>query len=345
MLAPKRALTLPTGGACLGAAALPAGVARDEVRARAAAARGRELALVGDRPGAVAAFREAERLDPAAPSHPYELARSAEEAGDRAGAVGAYCRALALAPTGAQAATIRARLAALGAATPAPAESAIRGEFARGVAALDAGRPADALRAFDAVLRAAPGAPEARYDRGLAALALGREREAARDLAAYVASPAAGADRSEVLRASAALERPAPSPVGAGVRGIAVPGLGQIYTARPVWGALVLTGVVAGAAVGLQETTRQREQTFLDGFGNPYTATVAVRERPRLGAVFAAGVLWIGAAAEGAIHASRQRRERPRLALRMTSAALPDATGAPRRAVGLAVRVAGVPGG
>jgi Flp pilus assembly protein TadD len=340
-LAPKRALTLPAVGACLTQTPPNTTARRDEPGARAAAAQGRELALVGDRVGAAAAFSRATALDPATASYAYDLGRSAEEAGDRARAVSAYCGYLALAPNGAQAPEVRSRLAALPGGAPAPSEAAVRANFARGVAALDARRLTEAVTAFDAVLRAVPGAPEARYDRGLALLAQGRDAEATRDLSAYVASPAAGADRADVLRAVQALQQPVRSPGGAALRGALVPGLGQIYTGRPLVGAAVLTGFVSAVAVALQQRTVQRTGSFVDPFGNPYTATVVERERPyQASGIAAAGAIWAIGSLEGAIHASRNQRERPRLVLRATGALLPGQDGQSHPGMRVGVRLA-----
>ncbi len=334
-LAPKRSLTLAAVPGCgrVGAAAATA-PRRDEPGARAAAARARELALVGDRAGARAAFARAAALDPTAPQLAYDFGRAAEDAGDMRGALGAYCQALALAPTGAASTDARARVARLagGAAGGAvDADRRAREAFAGGVAALDDRRPDAARDLFDRVLAAVPGAPEALYDRGLASLALGRDADAARDLAAYVASPGAGADRGEVLRAVDALRRPALEPGTALARGV-LPGFGQLYTGRPVAGVGVLAAAAAAVGVALHQQTTQREAPFLDPFGHPYTSPVAVQRRPYLVAgLGAAAVLTAGAAFEASHYAAGAAGRRPRVSLR-TAAVVPA-----RGGVGLAL--------
>lgn len=339
-LPPKRVLTLPSAAVCLNVAAPLEAGRRDPQAARAAAASGRELALAGDRAGAAAAFARAVTLDPQLPAYAYDLGRAAEDAGDRRRAGEAYCRFLALAPQGALAQEVRTRLAALPGGAPAASEPAIRAEFARGVAALDARRFPEAVRAFDAVLAAAPSAPEARYDRGLALLAQRRDAEAARDLAAYLTAPTAGADRADVLRAVERLRQPARTPAGALGRGLLVPGLGQVYTGRPILGAAVVGVVTAAAVVAARTQTTERPVTYTDPFGNPYTGVETVRERPDLAAgLFLAAGVSLGAALESAVHASRHRRERPTLLLRATSALRPDAEGRARPAAVLAVRL------
>jgi tetratricopeptide (TPR) repeat protein len=313
-LAPKRSLTLPAVAACLREPP-PAAARRDEVAARRAAQQARQQALVGDRAGAVAAFSRALALDPSAAPIAYDLARAAEEVGDAAAALRAYCRFLALTPAAADAADVRTRVARLSGGAPS-ADRGAREAFARGVGALDARRYAAAEAAFAEVLRATPNAPEAGYNRGLAALALGRDAEAARDLAAYVASPAAGADRGEVLRAVEVLRRPTWDPGTALVRGI-VPGFGQLYTARPAAGVVVLAASAAALGATGYQRSRTREATFVDPFGNPYTSPVAVRTRPYLAAgLGAAALLTAAAAVEARAYAARTRRTRPVVRLR-----------------------------
>lgn len=346
-LAPKRALSLPAVAACLRAPAPARAPRRDEVAARTAAARARELALVGDRAGSRAGFARAVALDPLSPQLAYDLARASEEAADAGGALAAYCQYLALAPAGADAADVRARVARLTGGAGAGTEQRARDAFARGVAALDGHRYPVALAAFDDVLRTTPNAPEATYNRGLAALALGRDADAARDLAAYVASPTAGADRAEVLRAVDALRRPSWRPHEALVRGLA-PGFGQFYTARPVAGVAVLAATVGAVGIGLSERTTSREAAFTDAFGNPYTSLRYERRRPYLTAGLAAGAAFaLGAAVEASSFAARAQRARPVVTVqtplvpRRSSRGIPAGglNGSPATEVAIGVRV------
>jgi thioredoxin-like negative regulator of GroEL len=328
-LAPKRVLTLPAAAQCTGVA-LPASARRDPAAARAEAGRARELALVGERAGARDAFARAAALDPADPQLAYDLARAAEEAGDRATAATALCRYLLLAPTGREVAEVRTRLSRVASATPDPRDAAARAAFQRGVDALEARRFDAAVAAFDEVLRRAPSAPEATYDRGLARLALGDDAAAASDLAAYVASPSAGPDRAQVLRAVEALRQPRWSVGGALGRGLVVPGFGQLYTGRPVHGLAVLAGAATGVGLALVERRTIETVQFTDQFGNPYTSSVPRVEHPyRAAGLIGAGAIAIAGAAEAAWFAASNRRERPRLLLRTSAAWLPGPTGAP----------------
>ncbi len=336
-LAPKRSLTLPAVSACLRERPPAAAARRDELAARSVAARARELALVGDRAGARAAFARAVALDPTAAPLAYDLARAAEEAGDAAAARSAYCHFLALAPSGADAADARARVARLAGGGDLGADRRARDAFARGVAALDGQRYAAADGAFAEVLRATPNAPEAAYNRGLAELGLGRDVDAARDLAAYVASPVAGADRAEVLRAVDALRRPAWNPGTALVRGV-VPGFGQLYTARPAAGIAVFAATAAAVGTALYQQSTVREAGFVDPFGNPYTSSVTVRRRPYLAAGLGTGVALAAAAAlEARAFAGRAQRARPAVRLRAAVAPQLGPGGALALPVGVAV--------
>lgn len=322
LLAPKRALSAPAATQCAGVT-LPSDARRDPAAARVAAARARELALEAERTQARDAFARAAALDPADPQLAYDLGRAAEEAGDRTTAITALCRYLLLAPAGREAGEARSRLTRLVPQAPSAREAAARTAFARGVDALDARRFDQAAAAFDAVLRDLPGAPEAAFDRALARIGQGRDAEAAADLAAYVASPAAGSDRAQVLRAVEALRQPRWSPTGALGRGI-VPGLGQLYTGRQAPGLAVLTVAAGGVAAAFVERRTIEQRQFRDEFGNSYSSAVPSSSRPyaAAGLAVAAGVT-IAAAVEAAYYAASHRRERPRLQLRAAAVALP----------------------
>ncbi len=315
-LAPKRSLTLPAVAACLREAP-PATVGRrDELAARTVASRARELALVGDRAGARTAFARAVALDPSSAPLAYDLARASEEAGDTRGALAAYCQFLALAPTASDARDARARVGRLSGGGGEGADRRARDAFSRGLVAFDAGVYATATSAFSEVLRETPNAPEASYNRGLAELALGRDTAAARDLAAYVASPAAGPDRGEVLRAVDALRRPVWSSGTAFTRGL-VPGFGQLYTARPVAGVAVLAATATAVGFALSQQSAVRDSAFVDRFGNRYTSPITVKRRPYLGAgLGAAALLTLGAAFEAAHFAAGAGRGRPAVSIR-----------------------------
>ena len=337
-LAPKRVLTLPSAPQCAGVA-LPGGV-RDAAAARTEAARAREFALNGERAAARAAFARAAQLDPSDPLLAYDLARASEEEGDVPGTTAALCRYLLLAPSGREAPEVRARLARIAPTAASPRDASARAAFARGVEALDARRFDLAVAFFDEVLRQVPSAPEAAYDRGLARLGRGDDAAAAVDLASYVASPAAGSDRGQVLRAVEALRQPRWSTGGAFTRGLVVPGFGQFYTGRPVFGLAVLAGAAGGVGLAFVERSITENKQFIDPFGNPYTTPVTRVEHPhRTVGLAGAGAVALLGAAEAAYYAASHRRDRPRLVLRSSAMLLPGADGVPVTAPGLRVSV------
>jgi tetratricopeptide (TPR) repeat protein len=341
-LAPKRALALAAPG-CLAAPALSAPrVPRDNAEARRLAAQGREAALVGDVAEARAAFVRAAALNPADEQIAYDLGRAHEALGDAPAAIGELCRYLALSPQGRQAGDVQARILRLSPPGVTDAARRAQASFAAALAAYDRRRYGEAAAAFDAVLRAAPTASEALFDRALARIGLGQRSEAVRDLEGYLASAQAADDRAAVLRVIAVLRRPALDPDRALVRGLVVPGLGQFYTQRPGLGVAVLGATAAAIAGVVYERTGTAERTFTDPFGQPYTQSVPVTERPYVAPALASGaVVWLGAALEARLHAGRARREEQR-ATRSAGAA--DARGGPRVALAPTLGGDGRPG-
>ena len=308
----KRTLALPAPGCAGVAATLPAGVRRDNAEARRLAGQAREAALVGDRAAARDAYRRAAALNPTDEQLAYALARADEELGDARAAVADYCRYLALSPQGAQADDAQQRILRLSPAGAADAPRRAQDRFRAGLAALNAGRFADAADAFDAALRDAPGAPELLYDRAIARERLGRRAEAVRDLEAYLASAQAADDRPAVLRALAGLRRPTYVASTALTRGLIAPGMGQFYTGRPGLGVAALG--ISAAALGAVFYQRDvvREGRFVDPFGQPYTQPITETQRPYALAGAAVGVsVWALAALEARRYAGASSAARP----------------------------------
>jgi hypothetical protein len=91
--------------------------------------------------------------------------------------------------------------------------------------------------------------------------------------------------------------------------GLAVPGLGQMTTGRPVVGVALLGAAGAAAVFGLQTKEALEVREFRDPFGQPYLDTIPKTTRPNLtAAAAAAAVLWVGAAWEALAYAQRSRR-------------------------------------
>ena len=322
----KQAPDASRSGPCAAAGlrpAPPSAIARD--RARRLTTDARRAAALGDQRTARTSLAEAARLDATSAEIAYALARTHEALGSGGEARAEYCRYLALAPSGADVEDVRDRLDRLVPQAPAPPPDALA-SFRDGVAAHGRRDLAAAETAFGRAIALAPswGAPW--YDRGVVRLARGREREALGDLVRYVELEPAAPDRAAVVARIASLRRRALDPSRALAAGMLLPGMGQIYTRRPVLGILAL-GATAGAAYwGLRRESHdeQRTGTFTDPFGveRSYTYTATVSERPNLavGAGAAAGV-WLVSALEAWRNArgASQASERP--AARMRGAA------------------------
>src|SRR5690606_793785 len=93
------------------------------------------------------------------------------------------------------------------------------------------------------------------------------------------------------------------SPSQAFVSGLAVPGLGQMSTGRPLLGVVALGAAGGAVALALRSQESTETRTYTDPFGQPYTDTVAITKRPQLIAgLAAAGAVWLGAALESSTY-------------------------------------------
>ncbi len=308
-LTPKRTITVGAAPGCEIAAGAQGTVARrDNVEARRLAAAGQEAALVGDQTAARDAFARAALLNPGDERVAYDLGRAHEELGDTTKAVGEFCRYLTLSPAGREATDVRDRLLRLVPRAAIQRAEDVQVAFRLGLALLDDGSYDASARAFDEVVKNAPEAGEGVFNRGLARAAAGRRADAMRDLEQFRASAQSADDRVAVGRAIEILRRPVyrrSSAFGLGL----LPGFGQFYTGRPVFGVLVLA-VVGGAAGGafLERTTEERI-AYVDPNGVPAPYTVSTTERPYLqaGLATAAGVSLI-ALIEAVTYANRSQR-------------------------------------
>ncbi len=308
-LTPKRLLTTGAAPGCEIAQALPVlAQRRDNVEARRLAAAGQEAALVGDQAAARDAFAKAAVLNPGDERVAYDLARAHEELADTLKAVNEYCRYLTLSPTGREATDVRDRLVRL---VPRPAAQRARDvqvAFRLGLALFDDGRYAAATRAFDDVVRFAPTASEGFFNRGLARAASGKRDDALKDMEQYRAVAPTVDDRVEVGRAIEKLRRPVYSAGVAFSRGL-LPGFGQFYTGRPVFGGVVLASVIGAAATAFVQQTTATQIAYVDpnGISAPYTQTTSARPYFALG-LASAGALTIAAAIEAVLYAQRSQQ-------------------------------------
>ena len=280
--------------------------------ARRLSAQGREAAIAGDQGAAEEFFREAAGLDATDQDIAYRLARVHQELGHRQEAVREFCRYLALAPAAPDAAEVRARIAAL---SPVGAEgppSAALGHFRAGLEHLDAGRLREAEQAFTSAIGEAPRWPAPHYNRGLVHATADRPARAVEDLRQYLALNPQAEDSAWVARHIAELRRRVPSPGGALLRGVLIPGLGQFYTRRPALGVLVLGATAAASYAAVQPKVETRRAQYTDIFGNVHEYTYEETTFPSLttGIAVAAGVAVVGAI-EAYIHARRGRVREP----------------------------------
>lgn len=123
-----------------------------------------------------------------------------------------------------------------------------------------------------------------------------------------------------------------PSPGGALALGIILPGGGQYYTHRPLFGLLVTAATAGAVYYGLQQKTVTEMRTATDPNGQTYQYPVSHTERPNVGAgIGAAAGISLLAALEAYGHAHAQSR------LAATARALRVAP--TRRAVALGVSI------
>ena len=303
----KRTLSLGAAPGCPVTTAPPP-ARRDNAEARRLSAAGQEAALIGDRAGARDAFARAAALNPSDERIAYDLARAHEELSDTPAAVREYCRYLSLAPGGAQASDVRARLSRLAPRDAVQASERALDRFRVGVSNYDRARYDVALQAFDDVVRAMPSASEAIFNRALSLAAIGRREDASRGLQAYLAAEPAAVDRLVVTQAIESMRRPS-FDAGEAFRLGFVPGFGQFYTRRPAFGVLVLASVAGAAAAAFYERSDVRIVPYTDPNGVEVPYEEEFTERPYVvPAVATAAALTLGGALEAYLYARRSQR-------------------------------------
>ena len=326
----KRALlAAPARPACSGEAPAPPVVTDSQrLQARELAERGQQAAILGDNATALSRLREAATLDPANPDLTYQLGRVYENADSAEAAVAAYCHFLVLAPAGADAADARSRIAALAKPTTDPAVDRANAVFQLGVSAYDRDRLAEAEASFTAAIASQPAWADPYFDRAVVRLRSGNRSGAASDFESYLRLGPGASDRTTVVAQIDQLRRPPLSSTNALALGLLVPGGGQFYTHRPVWGlvSLAAAGGAIGYAAAPRAITTTEQQTAKDPFGNPYTYTVTLRRttHPHVvpGVALAGGI-----AVLGAIEAAAYVRRTQTPARRVSVVILPTAGG------------------
>jgi len=277
--------------------------------ARELAQRAQQSAILGDRTAARDQLRQATVLDPANPDLAYQLARALESVGSTDDAVVEYCRFLALAPSAPEAAETRERLTSLTRTTQVAVSEKILAPFRSGIASYEAGRYAAAEASFSSAIALQPDWAEAYYDRALANAARGRSEQAVVDLQQYLRLRPEAEDRAAVIRRISGLRGGPLSPSAALGLGLVIPGAGQMYTGRRVFGVLTLAAAGGALAYALKSgpVTKEFVVNPTDPFGNPLPPFIDTRietGRPNLVPGLAAfGVIAGATAIEAFVHA------------------------------------------
>jgi len=312
-LAPKTALAAIGPAGCTSTVApLPTGTdgagtlsPRDAAdSARKLIASGQDAAVQGDHGTARDAFLVAARLAPTNARIAYYLAREYEELGEIPNASREFCRYLALVPTAPDADEVRGRVLRL---TP-PAEIArtdeARAQFRSGVTLLQQKQFVAADSAFGSVIRTLPTASEAYYNRGLTRAARGERAPAMADFERYLQLSPGASDQAAIRSAMARLQDRVWDASSVFLQGLIAPGVGQMATGRPIRGVLILALGGGIAAAGLTSKSSLQTNVYRDPFGNPYTDSVQVTERPYLlPAAGALAAVWILSAFEASAFA------------------------------------------
>ncbi|MCC6243931.1 MAG: tetratricopeptide repeat protein [Gemmatimonadaceae bacterium] len=325
-LEPKRVLTTGPAAGCDAPTAGQAVIARrDNVEARRLSAAGQEAALLGDQSAARDAFARAAALNPGDERVAYDLARAHEELADTTKAISEYCRYLTLSPSGREASDVRDRLVRLVPRAVQQRAEDVLVAFRLGLALFDDARYEASAKAFDDVIQLAPSSAEGYFNRGLARSALGRRTDALQDLDQYRAAAPTVDDRVEVGRAIEVLRRPVYRPSIAFARSL-LAGFGQLYTARPVRGLVLLAAVAGSTGFAFTQKTTETQVAYVDPNGVPAPYTQRTTERPYfVPALAAAGVLTVVGSVEAVWFAKRSQRGASILVRRASNTPSPGA--------------------
>ena len=278
--------------------------------ARDLAQRAQQSAILGDRTAARDQLRQAAALDPTNPDLAYQLARAQESAGAPDDAAAEYCRFLAIAaPNAPEAPEARDRVAALTRNVQSTASDRIVAPFRDGIAAFEASRFPQAQALFSAAIQLQPDWAEAYFNRALTYAARGNRELAVRDLQQYLRLKPEADDRTAVVTRINALRGGPLSPATALTFGIVIPGAGQMYTGRKLFGVVTL-GAAAGALAyavktgPVLETYQATGELPFGGGTYTYPATRTVQGRPHMTVGLAGvGAIAVTSAVEAYIYA------------------------------------------
>jgi tetratricopeptide (TPR) repeat protein len=269
--------------------------------AEAAAAQGEHVA-------ARDAFAKAAALTPSNARIAYYLGREHEALNENTRAVREYCRYLGIQPRAADADEVRGRIVRLTPTSELARVEEAKANFRTAVELLRRRQYAAADSVFGSVAQQVPSAPEPLFNRALARAAQGDRANAMQDFEKYLELAPQAADRVTIRDMMPRLPDRVYNPSQAFVSGLAVPGLGQMSTGRPMLGVVALGAVGGAVALALRSQESTETRMYTDPFGQPYTDTVTITERPQLVAGLAtAGAVWLGAALESISYARRSR--------------------------------------
>jgi tetratricopeptide (TPR) repeat protein len=312
-----------TGCGLLEPAPAPTPLAGEE--SRALISEGREAALQGELATARDAYLKAAQLAPMNAQLAYDLGRVHEALNEPAPAVRAYCRFMGLSPTAREADEVRGRIVRLTPADELRRTEEARAQFQSGVALLQRRQHAAADSVFTAVTQQVPAAPEPFFNRALSRAARGERQSAMQDFERYLELAPQARDRAAVREAMPRLPDGVYGPGQAFASGLAVPGLGQMSTGRPVLGIIALGLAGGGAFFALQTKEEIVARTYTDPFGNRYTDSIPETTRPRLVVGLAsAAAVWLGSALESAAYARRSRARAEAIIAGSTAPAIPE---------------------
>lgn len=310
-LAPKRTLaaTAPQGCAALVRPLPPTSTVSDgDTVTRRLISSGQEASLQGEHAAARDAFANAAKRSPNNADLAYYLGRAHEQLSANTEAVKEYCRYLQLKPNARDADEVQGRIVRLTPQSQLAQVNEARANFSSGVALLERRQYIAADSMFGKIALQLPNTPELYYNRALARAARGERALAVEDFQKYFDLAGNPPDRSAINTAMARMQDRVFVPMQALGSGLALPGMGQMQTGRPLMGVAVL-GAVAGAIIwGMTEKQGFEVTTFQDPFGNPYVDSLPKTTRPYLvAAAGTAALLWGGAAYEAMTYASRSR--------------------------------------
>jgi tetratricopeptide (TPR) repeat protein len=310
-LAPKRTLAATSPQGC--AALLPqtssqTGSSVDDAETRRLIGAGQEASLQGEHVVARDAFAQAAKRSPHNALLAYYLGREHETLNANNDAVREYCRYLQLSPNARDADEVQGRIVRLTPRSQLAQVDEARANFSSAVALLERRQYVAADSMLGSILTKLPNSPEPYYNRGLSRAARGERTLAMQDFQKYIDLAGNPSDRNAITAAMARLQDRVFSTSSALSSGLAIPGLGQMSTGRPLYGVGVL-GAVAGVLFwGMAEKQGFEIATFQDPFGNPYIDSLPKTTRPNLAiAAATAGALWIGSAVEAMSYARRSR--------------------------------------